>query len=63
MVKAPWKEYELQRLRERQQVGHPYTCKAHSDRALVPLREGWICPLAGCGYRQDWAHTADVYAL
>ena len=63
VVQAPWNAAEIMSLEQRQQRGHPYTCKAHSDTALVPTRDGWVCPLGGCGYRQDWAHTEDVYAL
>ena len=63
VVKAPWTLNQIRRLRLRQQNGalHPYTCPAHSMVSLEPTPAGWVCPLGGCGYTQDWAHTADVY--
>jgi hypothetical protein len=52
---------------------HPFTCggqrndaehnayaEAHpgADRGqLVATEQGWICPVPGCGYTQQWAHS------
>ena len=60
MMFAPWTDEQVHALCARQQFGHPYTCKAHSGTSLEPTRWGWVCPLAGCGYRQGWAHVADL---
>ena len=59
-VLAPWAPDVVQALGFRQRVGHPYTCPAHSTTALVPTRDGWVCPLGGCGYRQAWALATDA---
>lgn len=55
---------------------HPYTCggnrhdEAHRKYAeehgdgenglLVATPEGWVCPVPGCGYTQQWAHGVDA---
>lgn len=60
--RAPWTDEQIAALNARQRdwMRHPYTCEAHSNTALLATREGWTCPLPGCGYRQAWAHAADV---
>lgn len=56
---APWTDEQVGALARRQRAPlHPYTCERHSDTALTPTRDGWLCP--ECGYTQDWAHAADV---
>jgi hypothetical protein len=52
---------------------HPFTCgnnrtddihrayqKEHGGDfgQLVATETGWVCPVPGCGYKQDWAHGA-----
>jgi hypothetical protein len=38
---------------------HPFTCpNEHPDKSdLVATTAGWVCPVEGCDYTQDWAHT------
>ena len=56
--KAPWTKDEVKQLEGRQTTGHPYTCPEHSNNALEPTTEGWVCP--NCDYTQDWCHETDV---
>lgn len=61
MIKAPWTTEQVSSLRHRQREDslHPYTCgKCGMD--LHAVSSGWKCPMAGCDYQQDWAHTMDV---
>jgi hypothetical protein len=60
----PWTEDQVANLVRRQRVGHPYTCGGEHDGRppLLPTRRGWVCPAPGCGYRQVWAHAADLHA-
>jgi len=75
-TKSPWTPERVTALNKRQKnpSWHPYTCggnrcdaahvqhaEQHNDRdygVLVATPNGWVCPV--CGYRQDWAHTADT---
>lgn len=52
---------------------HPFTCgnpnrndANHTEYAithggdngtLIATRDGWVCPVDGCGYTQNWAHA------
>lgn len=68
IVKAPWTDMQVERLRDWQRSGfvHPYTCgKRHRSThvwsdwgmdygVLIPTRKGWVC--SDCDYTQDWAH-------
>lgn len=56
----PWDLEVIQRLWERQQIGHPYTCLYHGTAALIPTYNGWVCPENNCDYTQDWCHLMDA---
>jgi hypothetical protein len=61
MIKAPWSDEVVERLKAWQADDrfHPFTCPGDKPgckrhRELIPTNEGWVC---ACGeYRQDWAH-------
>jgi hypothetical protein len=59
---APWTPAQIAALERRQRAQHlhPYTCAEHSNVPLVPAGQGWVCAVAGCAYRQDWAHADDA---
>jgi hypothetical protein len=57
MIKAPWTDEQVARLKAWQEnnMVHSYTCGNDSKHAdLIPTRDGWVCP--DCDYKQDWAH-------
>lgn len=58
MQRAPWDQSTIDRLNKYQADGqfHPYTCGNNSQHVLQATPNGWICPVEGCGYVQDWAH-------
>jgi len=68
-VYAPFTAEQVQHLNAFQADGlmHPFTCpKAarpdedpyHSvESVLVATTDGWVCPVDGCTYTQDWAHS------
>lgn len=60
---APWTPAQVAALQARQDRAdlHPYTCPHHSTTGiLVPTRQGWVCPVLGCGYWQRWAMASDT---
>jgi hypothetical protein len=58
MIKTPWDKDTIDRLNKEQKRTdrHPYTCEFHSDHSLIATEKGWICPVAGCDYKQNWFH-------
>jgi hypothetical protein len=61
-ARAPFTPAQVANIRERQSLTllHPYTCIAHSTYALSPGLDGLRCPVAGCGFLQDWVHKEDI---
>jgi len=66
-VTAPFTPEQVASLNSYQVSGafHEFTCgndSYHDDddeqSVLVAKEDGWHCPAAGCGYTQDWAHSA-----
>jgi hypothetical protein len=61
-VRAPFGAYQVESLNEYQGAGvmHPFTCGSEHfppGAVLIAHEDGWHCPDAACGYRQDWAHA------
>lgn len=56
---APWNKKQIAALLSWQTSGwiHPYTCSKHTSGGvrLLPTREGWICSIQTCNYKQNWA--------
>ncbi len=49
-ILAPWTDEQVELLKDRQKILHPYTCSGgggphHID--LIPTNNGWICPECG----------------
>lgn len=73
IIKTPWTVWQAADLNRFQlaELMHPFTCpndaREHDgvDVALMAVPEGWRCPVRGCDYTQDWAHTfmADPFFL
>lgn len=68
IIRAPFDGKTVKAL-NRYQYGlkfHPYTCGNDAfvhpagNRTLVATKAGWVCPIDGCGYTQDWAHETSV---
>jgi hypothetical protein len=63
IIKAPFTKVQINHLWDYQLSGrmHPFTCgkrdnHPENEGILVPTFDGWVCPVDGCGYTQDWAH-------
>jgi len=57
--KAPWTDEQVENLKKRQanNMMHQYTCVCDGNIALIPTKEGWVCP--ECDYTQKWCHKSD----
>jgi len=58
-ITTPFSDEAVANLNAWQQSGeiHPFTCGNPKCRAvLAATKDGWVCPIPGCGYTQNWAH-------
>lgn len=53
-----WSPEIIAQLEKHQKSGkfHPYTCGIHTQRALKPTENGWVCEEPSCTYKQKWFH-------
>ncbi len=62
---APFSSDQVLSLKEHQKCQHihPFTC-GDCGAILEPTTDGWICPVDGCEYTQNWcnSHMADSTA-
>lgn len=68
-IYAPFTVDQVRALNEYQTRGrmHPFTCEEKAgglggpvhpaDSVLKATIEGWFCPVDGCSYSQNWAHS------
>lgn len=60
-IQAPFSPERVAALNRYQTRGkfHPFTCPNEhvGEAVLLATREGFVCPVEGCEYSQDWAHA------